>query len=196
MDRIKQTGDDDCMAACVAMLTDYTLDEVKSEHELPMYDSDAIPMLEESYGHIEKTHVRSMEVLPVLAYSFETFIVSVRSPLRERDTELFADVLEKNRDLRVANLRERRDGEPLDHTIQFAREIADVYHAFVVHQGQIYDPQDPPYWPSLGSMAGDDRYEIDYNLHSVIVCMDEPVVETLDRTPAGYDDRSGLPEYD
>jgi len=198
MERIKQTSDDDCMGACAAMLTDYTLDEVKDQYDMPMSNSDMIEVLEEEYGHVERTDLHDMSAVGALAYGFESLIITVRSPIRERDTEQFAKVLEDNRRRRIEDLEDRLQ-LVTEERRQRARAWSDVYHAIVVHKGRLYDPQDPPYWPGIGFMMGDDRYELDYDINSAFICMDEPVVdpdEGLARAPAGYDSYKDLPEYD
>lgn len=197
MERITQTSDDDCMGACVAMLTDYTLAEIKEQYEMPLSNSDTIEVLEEEHGHVEFTHLRDMSAVGALAYGFESLIITVRSPIRERDTEQFVKVLEDNRRRRIEGLEDRLQ-LVTEERRQRARAWSDVYHGIVVHKGQLYDPQDPPYWPSIGSMMGDDRFEIEYDINGAFICMDEPVIdpdEGLPRQPAGCD-RSDLPEYD
>lgn len=199
MERIKQQKDNDCVAACVAMLTSYDLDELLDEYEMPMDSGVENDLLEEEYEFVRSFHARDESILYPLAYTQENLLVSMESPSRERWPELYEKGLRNEQHRRVVEARENWGGavkteRHRQHIHQYY-EIAEVYHQFVVHKGRIYDPQDPPYWPSLGAIGGDDKFTHDYSINRIKVVSDEPpVVEDLPRNPAGFD-RDELPEY-
>lgn len=196
IERITQERDDDCQAACVAMLTDYELDEIHDEYEMPFSVGDTLDLLAEEYGDAIARQATS-ETVRLLTDLVESFIVSVESPSRERWPSLYEKGLRNEIDHKKDHESSKSGGLTAVRERRVASR-AEVYHAMVVHRGRLYDPQDPPYWPSVGKLLRTDNYTNDYEIHDVIVPIDERVRdddESLLQAAAGIDDRDELPEY-
>lgn len=185
-ERITQSRDDSCQNACVAMLTSWTEQELIDEYGSPLSARDTLDLLREEYEFV-RTFTANARTVLALAYIVESFIFSVESPIRERDPDLYERILEQDADDKEAQCRATYD-DPDEEAIQWYRDRAEVTHAIAVHQGRLYDPRDPGYWPSIGRLTGDDAYNHEYEVQDVTICTNDPVLphdEALPRTPGG-----------
>ena len=189
VERVLQSEKDSCQNACVAMLTGRDESEIIEEYGSPLSTSASYDLLREEYEFVRRFRVDAQGVI-ALAYVVESMMVIVESPLRERDPELYEEILEAEREMLREYAREEYGDDLTEDKLEWYEGRAEVCHALVVHRGQVYDPRDPPYWQSLGAMSGDDGYDHDYEVQSAIVCTDDAVFDddaSLPRTPGGVD---------
>ena len=189
--RVKQKTHEDCVAACVATLTDHDLDDLLDEYDMPMDTSDAIELLSDEYEHVFYKHFTGTDVLLTLPYLVEDFIFFIESPSRERDPEMYFGNLQADRQDKFEYVQESYTAPTWQDYERYV-ERAGVNHAIAVHKGRLYDPQEPPYWPCLGSISGDGGYENDYELDGAIICTNDVALEPSDGLPiepAGYSAR-------
>lgn len=174
IERVVQSEQDSCQNACVAMLTDYTEQELIQEYGTPLDTSATREVLEDEYDHVAYKGI-DIKGLRALCEVVENLLVVIESPLKERDPELHDELFEQEVQWRMGLYEDRGLNLTEEEARQRAESATTIKHAIVVHKGRIYDPRDPPYFRTLGSL-GHIGYEDDYGVCDVWVCSDrEPV---------------------